>query len=220
MIVVIRAGSVVCVALHQHELFVDLQNRMDSLLHLADRGRARGDKERLALARHALQRFDPVNLARACFINRHIRVKKINRGEIIRRREIVDAHFLTFFHERHRPREGNGCGAVHLSHRFFPRRLMADLRVHVREAIIRNDLRRIEVLELGGIRSRLFRKFDEQFRPLQIPIVVRRDVSDEIGGMVQINRSISKVDFHVVLKIFSCYSKHVTLSVSEGSLLP
>ena len=220
MIVVIRAGSVVCVALHQHELFVDLQNRMDSLLHLADRGRARGDKERLALARHALQRFDPVNLARACFINRHIRVKKINRGEIIRRREIVDAHFLTFFHERHRPREGNGCGAVHLSHRFFPRRLMADLRVHVREAIIRNDLRRVEILELGSIRPRLLRQADKQFRPLQIAVVVRGDVGDEVGGMVQTNRSISKVDFHVVLKIFSCYSKHVTLSVSEGSLLP
>ncbi len=63
MIIVIRAGSVIGVALHQHQLLVDLQNRMDSLLHFANRGRARGDKERLAFACHALQRFDPVDFA-------------------------------------------------------------------------------------------------------------------------------------------------------------
>ena len=49
VVIVVWAGGVIRVALHQHQLPVDLQDRVDSLLHFADRGGACGDEEWLAL---------------------------------------------------------------------------------------------------------------------------------------------------------------------------
>ena len=61
MVIIIRAGGVIGIALHQHQLFVDLQNRMDRPLHFANRRGAGRNEERFALACHPFQRFDPVN---------------------------------------------------------------------------------------------------------------------------------------------------------------
>ena len=45
---------------------------------------------------------------------------------------------------------------------------MTDLRVHVCEAVIGNDLGRVEILEFGRVRSGLFGEPDEQFSAIQI----------------------------------------------------
>ena len=48
VVIVVWAGGVIRVALHQHQLPVDLQDRGQPS-HFADRGGACGDEERLAL---------------------------------------------------------------------------------------------------------------------------------------------------------------------------
>ena len=83
VIVILWVGSVIRVALHQHQLFVDSQNGMDGALDFANGRGTRGDKERLAFARHPLQRFDPVNFSRTGLIDFHIRIEEINGFKII-----------------------------------------------------------------------------------------------------------------------------------------
>src|SRR5688572_14559573 len=80
---------------------------------------------------------------------------------------------------------------------------MADLpATHGFEAIIRHDLWRVEVLEFSRVCSCFLRQTDEQFRAVKITIMIRSDVSDEIGWVLQTNRPVSEFDFHVVLQLF------------------
>jgi hypothetical protein len=78
---------------------------------------------------------------------------------------------------------------------------MADLSTtHSFEAIIGDDLWRVEVLEFRRICAGLFRQADEEFRPFQIAIVIGSDIRDEIRWVIWANGSISKFDFHFVLR--------------------
>jgi len=52
------------------------------------------------------------------------------------------------------------------------------------EAVIRDDFRSAEVLELGGIRAGFSGKMYEQQRPLQAAVMVGSDVCDEPGGVI------------------------------------
>jgi hypothetical protein len=80
--------------------------------------------------------------------------------------------------------KGMEASAVDLRDRLFPLGLVADLAVHVRKAVVRDDLGRVEVLELGRIRPGFFGQADEQFGALQVAIVVGGNVGDEVGGVV------------------------------------
>jgi hypothetical protein len=46
--------------------------------------------------------------------------------------------------------------------------------------------------------------------------VVGGDVGDEIGRVVQTDRSISKFDFHFVLRLFSCHSEGAFVATEES----
>src|ERR1700690_250941 len=74
---------------------------------------------------------------------------------------------------------------------------MTHLRVHVRESVIGNDLRRVEILEFGCVRSGFPRQVNQQFGAVQIAVMIRSDVSDEIRRMAQSNDSVMKFDFHI-----------------------
>jgi hypothetical protein len=77
---------------------------------------------------------------------------------------------------------------------------MADLRVHVSEAIIRDDLRRLKMLELRRISACIFGKFDEQLGTLKVAIVVRSDIGNEVGGVVQADGVVVDFEFHLFLQ--------------------
>ena len=62
MVVIIGAGSVIGVALHQHQLGVDLEDGMHGPLDLTDIGGTGGNEEWLAFGSHALESFDPIDL--------------------------------------------------------------------------------------------------------------------------------------------------------------
>ena len=79
---------------------------------------------------------------------------------------------------------------------------MTDLGIHVSEAIFRNDLRRLKVLELGGIGSCLFGKTDEQLGAFQVAIMIRGDVGNEVGWVIQADGVVVNFEFHVVSPYF------------------
>ena len=83
MIVVIWAGGVIGIALHQHQLLVDLQNGMHCLLHFANRRGAGSNEERFALAGHTLQGFDPVDFTGTGLVHLHVLVEIIDRFKIV-----------------------------------------------------------------------------------------------------------------------------------------
>lgn len=74
---------------------------------------------------------------------------------------------------------------------------MRNLRVHMTEAVIRDDFRSAEVLELGGIRAGFSGKMDELQRPLEAAVMVGGDVCDEPGGVIVSDQGISNFKFHV-----------------------
>ena len=76
---------------------------------------------------------------------------------------------------------------------------MADLGVHVGEPVIRNDLRRVEVLEFGGVGSRFLCQADQKPGAFQIAVMVRSNVRDKVGRMVQADGAVAKVDLHCFL---------------------
>ena len=73
---------------------------------------------------------------------------------------------------------------------------MAHLRVHVREAIIGDDLRRVKVLEFGRVRSGFPREANEQFGAIQIAVMIRGDISNEICRVIRYDGSVMKFDLH------------------------
>ena len=196
VVVVLRAGGVVGVALHQHQLLVDGKNGVHCLLHLADGRSAGGKDDRLAFVRHVFERLDPVNLAGADFISEHERLKIINCLEIVRRGEVVNTNFITLLFQDRRPFEGDRRALIDLEDRFLPLGLVRNLPVHVRKAVIGNNLRGAEVLELGRLRPGLFCQADKQFRPRQVAVVVGGDVGDEVGGVGWADEAVANFDFH------------------------
>ncbi len=67
------------------------------------------------------------------------------------------------------------------------------------EAVVRDDLGRSEILEFGGICPGLFRQPDEQLGAVQIAVVVRADIGDEIGRVVPPDKMVSDLELHSVL---------------------
>ncbi len=51
------------------------------------------------------------------------------------------------------------------------------------KAVVADDLRRAEVLELGCVAARIGDQLDQMFGPLQVAVVVGTDIGDEIGWM-------------------------------------
>jgi hypothetical protein len=120
VIVVFRVGGVVGIALHQHQFFVDGQDGVHGFLYLADGSRAGRDDDRLAFGSHALQRLNPVNLARTNFISQHVFIELVDGFEIVRGREIIDADLVAFFFQNGRPIEGYRSVLVNLEDGFLP----------------------------------------------------------------------------------------------------
>ena len=65
------------------------------------------------------------------------------------------------------------------------------------EAIVRDDFRSAEVLELGGIRAGFVGEVDELLRPLKAAVVIGGDVGDEPGGVIVSNQGVTNFEFHV-----------------------
>ena len=142
--------------------------------------------------------------------------------EIIRRSKEVNANLVTFLFQDRRPALRDGSCRVHLGHGLLPRGLMADFRVHVGEAIIRDDLRRLEMLELGRVRTRVLGEADERLGALHIAVVVGGDVRDEVGGMVLSDGVVVDFEFHGVLRVelqihfivkFSVYNLRMSIHI-------
>jgi len=72
-----------------------------------------------------------------------------------------------------------------------------NLRVHVAEAVIRNDFRSAKVLELGGIRAGFSSEMDEIQSALQAAVMIGGDIGDEPGGVVVSNQGVTNFEFHV-----------------------
>jgi hypothetical protein len=68
--------------------------------------------------------------------------------------------------------------------------------IHGFETIVRDDLRRVEILELGRIRARFLRKADQLFGAIHISVMVGGDVCYEISGVVYANCAISEFNVH------------------------
>ena len=95
MIIVIEAGGVIGIALHQHQLRIDLQDGMHGALHFADVRGTSGDEKGLTLGGHAFQSFDPIDLTRTGFIHLDILIEHVNGLEIIWGGEEIDPHIIT-----------------------------------------------------------------------------------------------------------------------------
>ena len=74
---------------------------------------------------------------------------------------------------------------------------MRDLRVHVAEAVIRDNFRSAEILELGGIRAGFGSEVDELEGAFKAAVVVGGDVGYEPGGVLISNQGVSNFKFHV-----------------------
>ena len=173
---------------------------MDGTLYVSNVGGAAGNDHRLAFGCHVNQCFDPVDFAGASLECRNIRFDMLNGVEVVGRGEEVDTDFVAFLFQDRRPALGDGCGGVDFGDGFFPRCLMADLGIHVCEAIFRDDLGRLKMLELGCVGAGIFGEFDEHLRSIQVAVVIGGDVGDEIGGMIHANGVIVDLEFHVFLR--------------------
>jgi len=73
---------------------------------------------------------------------------------------------------------------------------MRNLGLHVRKAVIRNDLGSAEVLELGSVSPGFGTLADQFERPLQAAIVVGSDIRYKIGGVIIAYKRVSDFQFH------------------------
>ncbi len=103
---------------------------------------------------------------------------------------------LAFLFQDQRPLEGDRGLLVDLEDRFLPAGLVRDLPVHVAKAVVGDDLRGAEVLELGGVRPGFFGQADQQLGALQVAIMVGGDIGDEVGGVVRADQRDANFDFH------------------------
>ncbi len=98
-----------------------------------------------------------------------------------------------------RPLEGDRGVLVDLKDGFLPGRLVRELPPQGLETVVRDDLRRSEILEFCRICTGLFRQPDEQTGAVQIAVVVGADVGDEIGRVVPPDKMVSDLELHSVL---------------------
>lgn len=73
---------------------------------------------------------------------------------------------------------------------------MAGVVVQLSEAEVRDDFRRMEVLELGGVGTRLFCEPNQPLCPLQITVVIRGNVGNEVRRVAETDRSAVDVKIH------------------------
>ena len=149
----------------------------------------------LAFARHAFQRLDPVDLARADLVHRHIGVEHIDGLEVIWRGEVINARPCRILPS------GSASTRRGWKHPGTPQRRTSSrppgarpAAAQVPEAVIRDDLGGAEILEFGCIRPGFFRQADEQLGPLQVAIMVGGDIGDEIGGVITPNVCVANLN--------------------------
>jgi len=67
------------------------------------------------------------------------------------------------------------------------------------ESIIRDNPFRPKILEFGGISTGFFCQSDKQFGTLQVAVMIRSDIGNEIGRMRQTDDMITYRNFHDLL---------------------
>src|SRR5947207_6332445 len=81
------------------------------------------------------------------------------------------------------PFPGHRCVLIHLEYGFFPFCLMRLLTAQVLKSIITNDGFSLEMLELSSICPGLSSEVNKILGTLQLTIMVRCDICNEVGGV-------------------------------------
>jgi len=76
-------GSVVGVALHQHQLRVYCQDSVNCPLDIANGGGTSGEQDRLAFARHTQAGFNPGDVARTNLVGGHKGIEHVDGVKVI-----------------------------------------------------------------------------------------------------------------------------------------
>ena len=62
------------------------------------------------------------------------------------------------------------------------------------EAVVRHDVRGVEVLELGAVGTRISGEIHQCQGTVQIAIVIGRDVGDEVGRLIGTDESVAQLE--------------------------
>ena len=155
-----------------------------------------GEDDRFALVSDVFQHLQPVHIAGADLVRRHVRVEVVHGFEVVGRGEIIDAHFVTFRFEHRCPIQRNGSVGIDLKNALLPAGLVRDLALHGFEAVIGDDLGSAEVLELGSIRPGFLGQVNEHQCPFQLAIVIGGNISNKVGGVLRTDQVIANCYFH------------------------
>jgi len=185
VVVIVIAGGVVGVALHEDDLVGGGEGDPHGTDHVAEVGRAGRDEEGFAKTGHFEQAVGPGHEVGTGFVGGDEGGEHGDGVVVVGAGEIVEAVFVAGFFEDGGPFKGDRGVLVDFKDGFFPRGLVGELATEGLEAVVGDDFGGAEVLEFGGVCPSLFGEADEFDGAVEVAVMVGGDVGDEVGGVVE-----------------------------------